>query len=295
MLYQIADDCEWPELPRIVNWYERIGAKAKHRASIGFLTIGVSMLVALGFGGCSGSASSNVAVEVGSRSITTATVAHWMSIIAGEGSLPSGQPFPLTPDPPRYSTCIAYNRKFPSTSANESPQSGQAALKRACEVEYQKERLKALYFLISYEWVSGEASELGVYLPSKAAQEELSLLKARLPGPALRKFLVGSRGTFSDMLMRIKLELLTRIVQEHLEKGYAERHLTPQQRQQALEDFGKRFRTQWSAETACHVGYVVPICKGYVAPRIPPPVSPPGIPLTTMRAGSSGGLLEPRG
>jgi hypothetical protein len=219
-----------------------------------------------------------------------------MSIIAGEGSLPPGQPFPHTPDPPRYSTCIAYYQRFPTTWAEARRQSGRAALKRACEVEYQKERLKALYFLIPYEWVSGEASRLGVMLSEKAVRQELSSLKSRVPGPALRKFLVGSRGSVSDMLMRIKLELLTRMIQEHLEQESSRHNPTPQQRQQALHDFGKRFLRQWSARTSCHPGDVVPICKQYVAPKVPPAVAPPGIPLTTMSASASGaGGLEPPG
>jgi hypothetical protein len=214
-----------------------------------------------------------------------------MSVIAGEGSLPPGQPFPSTPDPPRYSTCIAYYQRFPTTLANASSQPSRAFLKHACEVEYQKEQLKALYFLIPYEWASGEATDLGVKLPNDAAQKELSLLKAKLPGPALRKFLVGSRGSVPDMLMRIRLELLTKMVQDHLEKESGNRNLSPQQRQQVLDDFGSRFLKLWSAKTACHTGYVVPICKGYVAPKTPPSVSPPGIPLTNMHAGSSAGIL----
>jgi hypothetical protein len=249
------------------------------------------MVAVVIFIGCGKSGSNDVAVEVGNHPITAATVTHWMSVVAGEGSLPAGQPFPHTPDPPSYSTCIAYYERFPLTLATKSSQPDRPALKRACEVEYQKERIKALYFLISYEWVNGEASELGVKLPDGAAEREVSLLKSKLPGPALKKFLVGSRGSSSDLLMRIRLELLAKAIQERLEKDSGASGLSPQQHQHALSDFGRRFLKQWSAKTACHSGYVVPICKGYTAPKTPPAVTPPGIPLTTMNAGSSTGEL----
>jgi foldase protein PrsA len=243
-----------------------------------------AVIFGVGVGGCGGGKADDLAVRVGNASITSATVEHWMSVIAGEVSTAPGQPVPETPVPPHYSACISYTRRFPTALAS-ARSSAPSQLKRECAFEFQKEKLKALYFLISSDWVSGEAAELGVSLTGRALERQLALLKARFPSETkARRFLVGARGTTEDLRSRLTQILLMRSVQQKLEQQSQKKNLTLPQRQQVLDRFGERFEKTWRARTSCRAGYVVPICRQYRAPNMPPALVPPTVPLTKMTA-----------
>jgi len=240
----------------------------------GTVLLGVVCVCSGGLAACGTSASDPVAVHIGQTAISRAEVSHWTSLIAAESS--KG---PM-PDPPKYSACIANLRAAPATTAQSKPT--HSALKRTCEVNLQKFELKALYFLIPYEWVSSEASELGVKLPGEAPKQQLARMEHSLPDA--RGYLVGPRGTTADALMRIKLALLTRQIQQSLEMHSRQQQLTPSERQQALNKFGERFRATWSARTSCRPGYFVTLCRNYKAPGVAPTLGPPSVPLTNMSA-----------
>jgi hypothetical protein len=250
----------------------------------GCFVLSLIVLVAMNVAGCGDGGAGNTVATVGHRSITAAQVKHWMSVIAGETTLLPGQPVPRSPEPPRYSACVAYRQRFPANPEAKQPRLSLSELKHECMVEFQKEKLKALYFLISYDWVNGEAAELGIRPTDQEVVHELEHLKIRFPGPTLRHFLVGYRGSRLDMLMRIKLTLLTARVKQKVEGENAKRHLTTQQRQQALDRFSRRFATNWSGRTSCQPDYVVPACRQYKPPRTAPTLVPPSIPLTDIAA-----------
>lgn len=236
--------------------------------------LSVVLLGGASLAACGASTPEDGVIQIGRTFITRSTVAHWMSVIAGEGATAP------VPQPPRYEACIKYRRS--SSSARTSGSSGPTSLelRRECEFDFQKYKLKALYFLISYDWVVGEASELGVRLGDGEPMQQLTLLQSK--SPDARRFLVGSRGTTADELMRIKLSLLTMKIQQSLEKQSAKARLTGPERQRALDRFGLQFRRKWTARTSCHGGYVVPICREYETPKVAPALVPPSIPLTNM-------------
>lgn len=242
---------------------------------------GVTMLFALGLTGCGNGLADDVAVKIDGTSIGNAAVAHWMSVIAGEVSTEPGVPEPEVPAPPRYAQCIAYHRAFPFRSA--AGQVTQATIEHECAIEFQKERLKALYLLVSYTWVSGEAKALGVHVSNYELQQRIALLKGQFPDEAgLRKFLVGERGTLADLLVRLRLSALAAAVQQKLEREGSRHGLTASQRQTALDRFSSRFVASWTGRTDCRAGYVVPLCMQYKPPRVVPELVPPSIPLTKM-------------
>jgi foldase protein PrsA len=245
---------------------------SSRRRSCIVLTLGALLLAAVGLTACGDGIADNIAVRVRDRSIARATVTHWMSVIAGEVSTGPNQPEPQVPDPPRYSACIAYRRSFPTTSVTGRAKPTSVELKHECGFEFQKEKLKALYFLISCDWVIGEAAEVGVTLTHKDVVAQLVLLERQAPNAALfRRFIVGARGTVPDMLLRIQLNLLTMRIQAKLESEARRTQPTVPQRQRAL-------------DTSCRPGYVVPICKQYKVPKVPPSLVSPRIPLTDMTA-----------
>jgi hypothetical protein len=247
------------------------------------VVLGVTLL-ASGLTSCGGSAADEMAAQVGTKKIARSEVQHWMSVIAGEVSTAAGQPEPSVPKPPNYSACIVYKKKYPITPSTSEPKSA-SEVKHECRLEFEKEKLKALYFLIPLVWVKGEAAELGVNLTGKALEQELAAAKRQFPSEAVaRKFLVGTRGTAKDLSARLTQLVLVARVQRILERQAAQRHLTRAQRQQALDQFSERFGRTWRARTSCRPGYVMPICRQYRAQKAPSPVTPPTLPLTKLTA-----------
>jgi surface antigen len=245
---------------------------------------GALLLTTTGLVACG---SDNAAVRVEGRAIAAPTVSHWMSVIAGEVSTASGRPEPPVPTPPHYTACIAYRRQFPTAFANGNRTLSVGVAKRECSLEFQKEKLKALYFLISSDWVAGEGAVLGVNLTRKEVAQQLAQLQGAAPNKAqVRRFLIGTRGTTADLLMRLKLTLLSARIQKKLEVEDSAQHLTTEQRQAELQRFGKEFTKRWKNRTDCHTGYVVPLCRDYKTPKTAPVLTPPQVPLANLTAAS---------
>jgi len=244
------------------------------------VVLGTVVCAAIALAGCGRAGNDAAVVQVGRTSIAAATVAHWMSVIAGEVSTATGQPEPEVPAPPSYTACIAYRRKYPTTVGKLELTPTRRA--QECKLEFEKERLKALYLLISYAWVSEEAGEMAVKLPER----ELEDYEQRLANKADQRVLVGTRGTRADLRLRLQLSLLTTKVQQQLERESGGGRLSTDQRQAALNRFSEEFTKKWKARTVCRAGYVVPICGQGTGPRVGPSFVPPSVPLTNMTAGS---------
>jgi hypothetical protein len=227
--------------------------------------------------------SNDAAVRVGGSTIARSSVTHWMSVIAGEVSTGAGHPEPPVPMPPHYRACIAYRRRFPTAFGAGLLTLTPSQLQRECGVEFEKEKLKALYFLISSDWVVGEGFALGVRLAHKEVVQQLAQLEKAAPNKtAFRRFLIGTRGTTADLLMRLELALLTARIQRKLDAEARARHLTIGQRRAALRRFGTQFTNRWTARTDCHAGYVVPLCRQYKTPNAAPALTPPQVPLANL-------------
>ena len=86
-----------------------------------------------------------------------------------------------------------------------------------------------LGFLISSSWVIGEAGSLGVKLSDAEVKKEFEKIKSQqFPKPAeFEKFLASSGETVSDLLLRVKLNLLSSKIQQKIAKTKA----TPTQAQ----------------------------------------------------------------
>jgi len=98
-----------------------------------------------------------VAVRVGRTTITGGQVAHWMSVLAPEHTVP---------DPPGYGNCIAREQ------AQGSP-SSQVELLRECRQQYGALRRRALELLISAAWLTGAAAGEGVHISGAQVEERL--------------------------------------------------------------------------------------------------------------------------
>ncbi len=234
-----------------------------------------------GCGGGGGGRGSQTAVRVGPHAISVDTVDHWMSALVGKGSN-GKEPGPAVPVPPKYTACIASQRAHRRAPfAHGNPTSAQ--LKAYCEFEYERFKLKALYVLVSHEWTTGEAAELGVEVDRRELQQQLAAFEQALAPSkaAFRRELGFWRATRADILLSLEDEQLATRIEAKVEAGGR----TPAEQKQAFARFGLAFKRKWVARTTCAHGYNVPICRNFKAPLEPTALVPPSIPLTAMAAG----------
>lgn len=241
---------------------------------------GVLLALALS-SGCGKGGSRTVAI-VGDHRITSALVEQSIYEQNASSSAFAGRaPARLPPEPPDFTSCISYFK------ANEPSQKGArtspatAQLKERCKYEYEKEKLKALYFLIPYEWVSGEAAELGVHASKREVAQRVALFERGFPSKAvMERYLRLIKEPRSRLEARMRVAVLTTRIEETLQSRL--RALPPAQRQARLKQYGKVFEAKWRARTECKEGYVVPLCRQYKPPSTPSTLVPPSVPLTDL-------------
>ena len=127
---------------------------------------------------------------------------------------------PVIPDPPDYTACIAHLEATAAKPAKGQSKPTKAELKSECEQQYTSLKQEVLGFLISSEWVLGEASHLGVNVSDKEVKKEFEKIKnEQFPKAAeFEKFLASSGQTVSDLLLRVKLNMLSSKIQQKISK-----------------------------------------------------------------------------
>jgi foldase protein PrsA len=137
------------------------------------------------------------------------------SSTAGGGTEKTKAP---APDPPNFTACIAHLEA--TTPKGKSPASA-AQLKSECESQYKSFLSEVLGFLISAQWVIGESEHLGLKLSDQEVHKQFERIKnASFPKAAdFEKFLASSGQTVSDVLLRVKLNLLSTKIQQKILKS----------------------------------------------------------------------------
>ena len=188
-----------------------------HRGLRTFAALGAVLFALLGLAACGGIPGDAV-VSVDGKSIKKDTFDHWMSVAAASSAVSAGQKAQV-PDPPKYTACIA------RTKAQSKPAKGQktpteAELKKQCEQQYKSLQSEVLGFLVSSTWVLGEADSLGVKVSDKEVKKQFEKIKSQqFPKAAeFEKFLKTSGQTVSDLLLRVKLNLLSSKIQQKIVK-----------------------------------------------------------------------------
>ncbi len=162
----------------------------------------------------------NAVVQVnGASTVSKDAFNHWMAVAASSGAATTGGKA-IVPDPPSYSSCIAHLAAIqPKPEKGQKPIST-GALKAECVSQYKSLSQEVLGFLISSSWVIGEASSLGVKLTDAEVKKQFEKIKTeQFPKAAeFEKFLATSGQTVSDLLLRVKLNLLSQKIQEKIVK-----------------------------------------------------------------------------
>jgi foldase protein PrsA len=182
--------------------------------------LGAVLFALVGLSACGG-IPSNAVVQVNGNPITKATFAHWMAVATASTSSAVGAK-PVVPEPPDYKACIAHAQAITPTAKGQ-PAPTQAVLKSQCEQQYKALQQEVLGFLISSSWVLGEAESLGVKVSDKEVHKRFEEVKSQqFPKAAeFEKFLASSGQTASDLLLRVKLNILAARVQQKIAKRKA--------------------------------------------------------------------------
>jgi foldase protein PrsA len=159
----------------------------------------------------------NAVATVDGESIEKSTFDHWMTIAAKSG----GQQATQIPQPPAFKACIANKRKTLPKQAKGQPKVTDTQLKTQCKQEYEALRDQVLQLLISFQWIQGEADDLGVKVTDAEVKKQFDTQKkASFPKEAdFDKFLKDSGQSLKDIMLRVRLDVLSNKIREKVTKG----------------------------------------------------------------------------
>jgi foldase protein PrsA len=176
----------------------------------------VAALPALSVAACGG-VPGNAVATVDGEAIEKKTFDHWMQVAAKSG----GQPAEAMPQPPEFTACIDNKKKTLPEPAKGQPKVTDEQLKTQCEQEYEALRDQVLQLLISFEWIEGEAEQLDIEVTEEEVRKQFEeQKKASFPKEEdYKKFLADSGQTEEDIMLRVRLDVLSNKIREEITKG----------------------------------------------------------------------------
>ena len=167
--------------------------------------------------GCGEGIPGNAVAEVDGTAIEKADFEHWLNIAAKS----SGQPNAAVPKPPDFKACIAQAKKTAAKPAEGQPKQTEADFKKQCKQQYDQLREQVLGLLISFEWIQREAEEQGVKVTDAEVKKSFEQQKKQsFPKDAdYEKFLKDSGQTEADVMMRVRLDVLSNKIRDKVTKG----------------------------------------------------------------------------
>jgi len=191
--------------------------------------LGAFFVLALVLAACGGgSVPGNAVAKVGDTSISKDTFNHWVRVAAvsmqGQGQ-PPGANVDLSkiqvPQPPDFTACVANKKKTSPKPAKGQPTPNDAAFKSQCKQEYEGLRDQVMQFLISAQWIQGEASDQGIKVSDSDVNAQFAKTKKQsFPKEAdFKKFLASSGMTQQDILFRVKLDTISNKLRTKITKG----------------------------------------------------------------------------
>jgi parvulin-like peptidyl-prolyl isomerase len=180
--------------------------------------LGAVFLAVVGLAACGG-VSGNAVVQVDGTPITQTAFNHWMAV-AAQSSTPQGSKL-VVPDPPNYTACVNALAARQAQTKAKTP-STNAQLKALCASQYKSLLQEVLGFLISSQWVIGEAKSLGVNVSDAEVKKQFEKIKTtQFPKASeFEKFLATSGQSVSDLLLRVKLNMLSTKIQQKISKSH---------------------------------------------------------------------------
>jgi hypothetical protein len=176
-----------------------------------------------------------------------------------EGTPPTTSPLanPLTPAPEQIVACIGSQSITGATFSHWAvvAQKSEGSKHRLSASEVMKQ---AMSFLISSDWVLGEATDLNIHVSEGEVRHTFDHLRAQQfpKKKEFKTFQKQSGQTIADLLFRVRLNLNSARIQKHVLAG----HRGARSQQQALKRFVHDFKLKWEAQTYCDPAYAVTDC-----------------------------------
>ena len=193
-----------------------------------FLALCAFFVAAVALAACGGSSiPGNAVAKVGGTSITKDDFNHWLRIAAissqgqSDPAIASGQKQAEIPDPPDYKSCIAAKQASAPAPAKGQPKPTTAQFKQQCQTEYTGLRDQVMQFLISAQWIVGEAKDQGVSVTDAEVNKQFETTKQQsFPKEAdFQKFLKSSGMNLDDLKFRVKVQALSDKLRTKVTKG----------------------------------------------------------------------------
>jgi hypothetical protein len=141
-------------------------------------------------------------IRVERSTITKSALDHWMSVMAPRHAMP---------EPPRFTACVTHLKELVQYPTS------QAQLTKACRAQYWELRQSALHFLITSEWLIGEAADLGMRVSSHEIDRGL---REKYASPErqveLKELLAFGGHTMSDIELEVQAELAAKEIRQRL-------------------------------------------------------------------------------
>jgi foldase protein PrsA len=159
----------------------------------------------------------NAVAEVDGTAIDKTDYEHWLGVAAKA----SGASNAAVPKPPDFAECIAQAKKTAPKPAKGQPKQTDADFKKQCQQQYDQLRQQVLGLLISFQWIEREAKDQGIKVTDEEVRKSFEEQKKQsFPKDAdYQKFLKTSGQSEDDVLMRVRLDLLSNKIREKITKG----------------------------------------------------------------------------
>src|SRR3954463_15366618 len=184
------------------------------------LALGAFFIAAIAVSACGGNnVPGNAVANVDGTLVTTQQFGHWLTV-AAHSQNPTGGAVSV-PDAPTFAKCAAAKRKSQPAPAKGQKPPTDAQLKAQCKQEYDGLRDQVMQFLISAQWIQGEADDQGIKVSQADVNKRFAQTKKQsFPKEAdFQKFLKQSGMTQSDILCRVKLDALSSKIRDKVTKG----------------------------------------------------------------------------
>lgn len=181
--------------------------------------LGAVLFALVGLSACGGGVPGDAVAKVAGTPISNDAFNHWMGVASVSTAAGTGEK-PAVPAPPNYTACIAHLRAVQTREGKSKTPPTQAALKKQCETQFKSLTQEVLSFLLSAQWVLEEGKKLGVKVSDKEVHHQFqTIIKTQFSKPGeFQKFLASSGETVSDLLLRVKLNLLSMRIQQKVAK-----------------------------------------------------------------------------
>jgi parvulin-like peptidyl-prolyl isomerase len=195
---------------------------AKFRSLV---ALGAFFVTALAVSACGESVPGNAVARIGDDPITRTTFDHWLQIAAisqqGAPQQQGKRPTVKIPQPPDFTACVAGKRASAPKPAKGKPGPTTADFRKQCQSEYEGLRDQVLNFLISAQWISGEATDQDLTVTDKQVRARFDTLKKQSfrKEQDFQNFLISSGMTTDDLLFRVRNNLLSDKLREKVTKG----------------------------------------------------------------------------